>query len=127
MIHSDAVVLGLLFVILALIFHTASLKHPFWQKFYTIIPPLLLCYFIPGLFNTFGVISGNDSKLYPVVSQYLLPACLVYFTLGMDFKAVIRLGPKALTVFLAGTLGVMLGGPLAVWLVKNDKSFHSGR
>ncbi len=118
MIQSDAAVLGLLFVILALIFHTASLKHTFWQKFYSIVPPLLLCYFIPGLFNTFGVISGDDSKLYPVVSQYLLPACLVYFTLGMDFKAVIRLGPKALTVFLAGTLGVMLGGPLAVWLVK---------
>jgi uncharacterized membrane protein len=118
MIHSDAAVLGLLFVVLALIFHTASLKHPFWQKFYGIVPPLLLCYFVPGLLNTFGVISGEESKLYPVVSQYLLPACLVYFTLGMDFKAVMKLGPKALMVFLAGTLGVMVGGPVAVGLVK---------
>ncbi len=118
MIHSDAAVLGLLFVILAIIFHTASLQHPFWKKLYGIVPPLLLCYFIPGLLNTFGVISGNESKLYPVISQYLLPACLVYFTLGMDFKAVMRLGPKALVVFLAGTLGVMLGGPLSLWLVK---------
>lgn len=115
---SDAVVLGILLVILALVFHTASLNHPFWQKFYAIFPPLLLCYFIPGLLNSFGVISGIDSKLYPVVSQYFLPACLVYFTLGMDFKAVIRLGPKALIVFFAGTLGVMLGGPLAVGLMK---------
>ncbi len=115
---SDAVVLGLLLTILAIVFYTASLKHPFWQKFYAVFPPLLLCYFVPGIFNSFGVISGNDSKLYSVVSQYLLPACLVYFTLGMDFKAVIRLGSKALIVFLAGTLGVMLGGPLAVWMMK---------
>ncbi|MFN8348743.1 MAG: DUF819 family protein [Spirosomataceae bacterium] len=115
---SDAVVLGLLLTTLAVIFYTASLKHPFWQKFYTIFPPLLLCYFIPGLFNSFGVISGEDSQLYPVVSQYLLPACLVYFTLGMDFKAVIRLGPKALIVFFAGTAGIMIGGPLAVWIMK---------
>lgn len=115
---SDAVVLGLLLVVLALVFYTASLKHSFWQKFYTVFPPLLLCYFIPGLLNSFGVISGQESKLYPVVSQYFLPACLVYFTLGMDFKAVIRLGPKALIVFFAGTLGVMLGGPISVWTMK---------
>ncbi|WP_298360367.1 DUF819 domain-containing protein [Runella sp.] len=115
---SDATVLGLLLVVLALVFYTASLKHPIWQKFYAIFPPLLLCYFIPGLLNSFGVISGEESKLYSVISQYFLPACLVYFTLGMDFKAVIRLGPKALIVFFAGTLGVMIGGPVAVWVMK---------
>ena len=118
MITSDAVVLGLLFVVLALIFHTASFESGFWKKFYTFVPPLLLCYFIPGLLNTFGVISGEKSQLYPVVSQYFLPACLVFFTLGMDFKAVMSLGPKALLVFLGGTLGVMIGGPLAIWLMK---------
>ncbi|WP_262504774.1 DUF819 family protein [Runella slithyformis] len=58
-------------------FYTASLKHPFWLKFYGIVLPLLLCYFMPGLFNTFRIIWGKESKLYPVVSQYLLPACLV--------------------------------------------------
>ncbi|MFN4147790.1 MAG: DUF819 domain-containing protein [Runella sp.] len=115
---SDAVVLGLLLAILALIFYTTSLSHRFWQRFYGIVPPLLLCYFIPGLLNTFGIISGNDSRLYSVVSQYFLPACLVYFTLGMDLKAVLRLGPKALIVFLAGTAGIVLGGPLAVVIVK---------
>ncbi|HAK76757.1 MAG TPA: hypothetical protein DCR35_18255 [Runella sp.] len=115
---SDAVVLGLLFIILAGVFYTATLKHPLWTKFYAIFPPLLLCYFIPGVLNSFKIISGEESKLYSVVSQYFLPACLVYFTLGMDFKAVVRLGPKALLVFLAGTLGVMLGGPIAVAIVK---------
>lgn len=116
MIQNDAVVLGLLAVVLALIFYTASLPG-FWKKFYGIVPPLLLCYFIPGLLNTFGLISGTDSRLYAVVSQYFLPATLVFFTLGMDVAAIRRLGGKAIIVFLAGTAGIMIGGPVAVWLV----------
>jgi uncharacterized membrane protein len=115
---NDATVLGLLLLVLALVFYSSTIQTRFWQRFYTIIPPLLLCYFIPGLLNSFGVISGNESKLYTVVSQYFLPACLVYFTISMDIKALLRLGPKALMVFLAGALGVMIGGPIAVFVVK---------
>lgn len=118
MIKNDAAVLGILFGILALVFHTASLPHRFWQRFYGYVPPLLLCYFLPGVLNSLGVISGATSNLYPVVSQYLLPACLVYFTLGMDVRALAQLGGKAVLVCLAGTVGVMLGGPLALLLVK---------
>lgn len=116
-VTNDAAVLGILFVTLAAIFQTAASKHPFWVKLYTYFPPLLLCYFVPGLFNTFGLISGDSSKLYSVVSQYFLPATLVYFTLGMDVRAISKLGGKALTVFLAGTLGVVVGGPVAMWVV----------
>ena len=117
MITNDAVLLGLLMVILALIFYTASLPGRGWQRFYAVIPPLLLCYFIPGLLNSAGIIKGASSQLYPVVSRYLLPACLVLFTLGMDWRFLGRLGPKALIAMLAGTVGVMLGGPLALWIV----------
>ncbi len=119
MIKNDAAVLGLLFVILALVFHTASLPNRLFKRFYTYVPPLLLCYFLPGLLNSVGVISGAKSNLYPVVSQYILPACLVFFTLGMDVRALVQLGGKAVLVFLAGTLGVMLGGPLALWTVQH--------
>ncbi|QRQ99419.1 DUF819 family protein [Dyadobacter sandarakinus] len=115
MITNDATLLGVLMIILALIFYTASLSS--WKKFYTIIPPLLLCYFIPGLLNSAGVINGAASQLYPVVSKYFLPACLVFFTIGMDWKSLARLGPKALIAMLAGTAGIMIGGPLALWLV----------
>lgn len=118
MISNDATLLGLLMVILALIFYTASLPGKPWQSFYKVIPPLLLCYFIPGLLNTFGIINGVTSQLYPVVSRYLLPACLVFFTLGMDWKALAKLGPQAIAAMLVGTVGIMLGGPLALWIVK---------
>lgn len=115
MITNDAVVLGLLMLILAAIFYTASLSR--WKKFYTVIPPLLLCYFIPGLLNSFGIINGVTSQLYPVVSKYFLPACLVLFTIGMDWKSLASLGPKALIAMLAGTAGIMIGGPVALWIV----------
>lgn len=117
MINNDAVVLGLLMVILALIFYTASLTESGWQRFYKTVPPLLLCYFLPGLLNSFGIIDGKNSQLYPVVSKYFLPACLVFFTIGMDWKSLTKLGPKALIAMLAGTAGIMIGGPLALWLV----------
>ncbi|CAG5017178.1 hypothetical protein DYBT9275_05718 [Dyadobacter sp. CECT 9275] len=117
MIHNDAAILGLLMVVLALIFYTASLPGNFVQRFYTVIPPLLLCYFIPGILNSFGFIDGTGSQLYPVVSKYFLPACLVLFTLGMDWRSLGKLGPKALIAMLSGTVGVMLGGPLALWMV----------
>jgi uncharacterized membrane protein len=115
MITNDAVVLGLLMTILATVFYTASL--PGFRRFYTVVPPLLLCYFIPGLLNSLGVVNGATSQLYPVVSKYFLPACLVLFTIGMDWKSLAQLGPKALAAMLIGTAGIMIGGPLALWLV----------
>ncbi|MCC5920662.1 MAG: DUF819 family protein [Cyclobacteriaceae bacterium] len=114
LITNDAVVLGLLIATLALVFYTSSLESAGWKKFYTYVPSLLLCYFIPSLYNSFGLISGEASGLYYMASRYLLPASLVLLTLGIDFKGIISLGPKALIMFLAGTLGIVLGGPLAV-------------
>jgi len=114
---NDAVVLGILMGVLALIFYTSSNSAPFWKKFYKYVPSILLCYFIPSLLNSFGIISGDQSILYTVASQYLLPASLVYFTLSIDYKAIARLGPKAVIMFLTGTLGIMIGGPLAILIV----------
>lgn len=117
LITDDAVVFGVLFLILALVFYTSALKHPFFRKLYTILPPLLLCYFLPGVLNSFGVISGSHSGLYDMSSNYLLPACLVLFTLNLDLRELWKLRKKAGLMFITGTVGILLGGPLAVWLV----------
>lgn len=117
MIQNDATVLGILMLVLALVFYTASLPQRGWQRFYDIVPPLLLCYFIPGVLNSLGIINGATSQLYPVVSRYFLPACLVLFTLGMDWQSLWKLGPQALIMMFAGTIGIMIGGPIALWIV----------
>jgi uncharacterized membrane protein len=117
LITNDAVVLGLLMALLAFVFKTSSSDHPGLKKFYGIVPMLLLCYFLPSLLNTFNIVDGEHSKLYFVASRYLLPACLILLTLSVDLKEIAHLGYKPVVMFLAGTTGIIVGGPLAILLV----------
>jgi uncharacterized membrane protein len=160
LITNDAVVFGILMGLLLLIFRTSEMSS--FKKFYKVIPALLLCYFLPSLFSTFGIISPawidmaaakaslatqgyameglnsfkdfknyvidqqidhdlikpflGKSQLYFVASRYLLPASLILLTLSINLKEVFRLGPKALIMFFTGTVGVIIGGPLAILL-----------
>ena len=117
LITNDAIAFGLLMITLAGIFATANSTHPFWKKFYTFVPSLLLCYFIPSIYSTLGWIDPSSSQLYYVASRYLLPASLVLLTLSIDLKAVLSLGWKAIAMFLTGTLGIVIGGPLAMLVI----------
>ncbi len=127
---NDAVVLGLLLLVLGLIFYTSNLKHKYWSRFYKYVPALLLCYLIPAILNSLGLISSEwdvvdsagevtkeKSQLYFVASRYLLPASLVLLTLSINLKAIANLGWKALLMFFVGTLGIVIGGPIAILLM----------
>lgn len=126
----DAIVFGLLMLSLGFVFYTESLTNGFWQKFYKIVPGLFMAYLIPAILTTAGVISPewttinssgetilHSSKLYFVASRYLLPAALVLMTLSIDLKAVFGLGWKALAMFFTGTIGIIIGGPIAILLI----------
>ena len=115
--NNDAIVLGILMGILGFVFITSSSKNLFWVKFYRYIPALLLCYFIPSIFNSLGIISGDSSKLYFVASRYLLPTSLALLTISIDIHEIKKLGSKALIMFFTGTLGIIAGGPLAIMIV----------
>jgi uncharacterized membrane protein len=117
LITNDAVVLGLLAVTLAAIFYTSSSEHPALKKFYKVVPALLLCYFVPSLYNTFGLVDAEQSRLYFVSSRFLLPATLVMLTLSIDLQGIVRLGPKALIMFFTATAGIIIGGPLAIFIM----------
>ncbi|ABV38055.1 protein of unknown function DUF819 [Shewanella sediminis HAW-EB3] len=119
LVTNDATGLGLLAVILGFVFYTSHSKHPFWKKFYKFIPALLMCYFLPSLLNTFNIIDGHTSQLYFVASRYLLPACLVLLILSVDLKAILSLGPKAIIMFLTGTVGIVIGGPIALLIISS--------
>lgn len=114
LLNNDAVIFGILLAILAFIFKTSSSDNPAWKKFYTYVPMLLLCYFVPSLLNTFELVNADESKLYFVASRFLLPASLVLLTISIDLREVFRLGPKALIMFLTGSVGVIIGGPIAI-------------
>ncbi|MBC8216759.1 MAG: DUF819 family protein [Candidatus Marinimicrobia bacterium] len=117
LITNDAVVLGILMSILIFVFRTAKSPHPFWKKFYKVVPTLLLCYFIPSILNSAGIISGENSRLYFVASRYLLPTSLVLLTISIDLQEIRKLGSKALIMFFAGTFGIIIGGPVAILIM----------
>ncbi|WP_394176960.1 DUF819 family protein [Thalassotalea litorea] len=117
LITNDATILGLLALMLGAVFYTANSAKPGWQKFYAVVPAVLLCYFLPSLLNTFGVINGEESNLYYVTSRFLLPTCLVLLTLSVDLKAIAGLGWRAVAMFFAGTFGIIIGGPIALMAV----------
>lgn len=116
-ITEDTVIFGILCLSLGFVFYTSSIKTGFWKKFYSIIPTLLVCYMLPAIFTSTGLISEESSNLYYVASRYLLPAALVLMTLSIDLKAIINLGSKALIMFLTGTVGIIIGGPIAILIV----------
>jgi len=130
LLTNDTIVFGLLMAALGVVFYTSSQKTGFWKAFYKVIPALFMAYLLPAIFTSLGIIAPEwttittknemvqgSSKLYYMASRYLLPAALVLMTLSIDLKAVFNLGPKALIMFFTGTLGIIIGGPIAVLLI----------
>ena len=89
-----------------------------------------MAYMLPAVLTTTGLIAPewttisetgaeteHSTSLYYVASRYLLPAALVLMTLSIDLKAVFNLGWKALVMFFTGTLGIVIGGPIAILLI----------
>ena len=124
---NDMVVFGILVLVLALIFYTSSLQGKYWKSFYIIIPSLLLCYVIPAILDLLGLISKEYTDFYPTARDYMLPAALILMTLGIDFKGILNLGPKALIMFGTATVGIIIGGPIAIMIYANiDPSVVGG-
>lgn len=126
----DTIIFGLLMLALGFVFVTESIKTGFWPKFYKIVPGLFMAYMLPAVLTTTGliapewttvsetgVVTEHSTNLYYVSSRYLLPAALVLMTLSIDLKAVFNLGWKALVMFFTGTIGIVIGGPIAILLI----------
>ena len=129
-ITQDTVLFGVLAACLGFVFLTSSSENTFWKKFYAVVPALFMAYFLPAILTTLGVIAPewttlsetgeviqHKSNLYFVASRYFLPAALVLMTLSLDLKAVFNLGPKALIMFITGTVGIIIGGPIAIYVL----------
>lgn len=116
LINNDAITLGILMVVLAIIFKTSG--SPRFAGFYKFVPALLLCYFVPAILNSLGLFSAETSdRLYFVASRFLLPASLVLLCLNIDLKGVIKLGPKALIMFATSTVSIIIGAPIALFIM----------
>jgi uncharacterized membrane protein len=96
--------------VIAAIFWLSGL--PRLKTFFEVTPPVIYAYFIPTLSTTFGIIPGA-SPTYDWMSRYLLPFALLMLMITIDLRAIAKLGWMAIFMMCAGTLGIVIGGPIA--------------
>lgn len=96
--------------VLGLVFWLSGV--PALKRLFDITPPVLYAYFIPTLSTTLGI-TPAASPVYDWMIRYLLPFSLLLLMIATDLPAIARLGKVALVMMLAGTLGIVIGGPIA--------------
>ena len=109
-------ILAVLLMVLAAIFWFGETGPG--KRLFSVVPRLVLCYFVPTTLTTLGVLP-DTSPLYEWIKDYLLPTSLVLLILALDVPGIVKLGPKALIMLLAGTAGVVIGAPIALFLFLN--------
>jgi uncharacterized membrane protein len=117
LIQNPFALLAVLLIIPAVIFTINS--HPRYGRIFRIIPPLVFAYFIPTILTALRIIPSS-SPIYSQIKTFVLPASLLLLTLAVDIKGILRLGSKAVIMFLTGTLGIVIGGPIALFLFKSQ-------
>ncbi len=100
-------------VLLGAIFWLSGL--PRLQPLFKVTPAIIYAYFLPALSTSLGI-TPDSSVAYDWLVRYLLPVSLMLLMVTVDVRAVMRLGGKALIMMLAGSLGIIVGGPIALAL-----------
>lgn len=118
-IDSLPLAFGIIMAIIGLVFYTQGLPGKFWQRFYAVLPGIVLCCFIPATLNSLGVFAdGIGSQIYGFTATYLLPASLLLMTLSMDVPKILGLGWKAIAMFFAASIAIIISGPISLGVAK---------
>ncbi len=92
-------------------------KKTSWKVF-NFFPPLIFIYTIPVIFSNTGLMV-NKSPVYDFMGDTVLPMFLIIMLLDVDVKSAVRVMGKGIFVMLFGTAGVIIGAPIAYFLVKS--------
>ena len=87
-------------------------------KFFNFLPPLIFIYVLPAVFSNTGIIA-NSSPVYDFMGSTMLPVFLVLLLLDVDMVATVRAMGRGVFVMLIGTVGVIIGAPIALFIVKS--------
>jgi uncharacterized membrane protein len=115
LIGSSAGVLAVLAGVTSLFF---LLEKKTGWKVFNYFPPLIFIYLIPVALSNLDVIP-TQSPVYGFMRESILPAFLVIMLLQVDFLATVRAMGRGVIVMLMGTLGVVVGAPVALFIVKH--------
>ncbi len=101
----------------AVVFWSAA--QSWGRRIFRIVPSVVLIYYIPTALSSAGILP-TQSVTYDWMRDFLLPACLFILMVTTDVRAILRIGPRAIAMMLVGTVGVILGGPLAFALLHSS-------
>jgi uncharacterized membrane protein len=87
-------------------------------KLFNYFPPLIFIYAIPAIMSNTGVLT-NTSAVYDWLGSTVLPMFLVIMLLKVDVASTIKMMGRGIFVMLFGTAGVILGAPIAYFIVRN--------
>lgn len=105
-----------LIVIPAVLFFLAEKTRA--AAFFRKVPILVFAYFVPSVLSGFGVIPSS-APIYGSIMSFVLPASLLLLTVSIDVKGIWNLGPKALILFFSATAGIIIGGPISLFLFQD--------
>lgn len=91
--------------------------RPWGKRVFSVVPSIVFVYYLPMFASNLDVIP-TSSPTYDWMRDYLLPCSLLLLMITTDLPTVLRIGPRAAVLMLVGTLGVVLGGPLAFLVFK---------
>ena len=116
LLNDPMAVFAFLAGIVALVFWLSEL--PPLRGFFEVVPPVIFVYFVPMLATTAGI-TPSASPLYEWTVPYLLLFALLLLMVSVDLRSIIRLGPMALVMVGAGTLGIVVGGPVSLLIFQS--------
>ena len=110
MLSDPMAVFAFLAFLVALVFWVSGL--PRFSHLFEVIPPVIYVYFLPMLATTAGITPAS-SPAYDWMTRYLLLFALLLLMISVDLRSVTKLGPVALFMVVAGTFGIVIGGPIS--------------
>lgn len=103
-------------IITSFVVYTAERKTGFFSNLYQWVPPILLLYLLPTLATNTGLVKpGNSIRIFAMSS--ILPMSLIMLTAIIHIPDLLKITRKGFLVFLIGTIGIVIGGPIALKLV----------
>lgn len=106
----------LIIIITGFVIWSSNKQQGFFSKLYQWVPPILLLYLLPTLATNTGLVKpGNSIRV--LAMNTILPLSLIMLTAIIHIPDLLKVTRKGLMVFLIGTIGIVIGGPLALMIV----------
>jgi len=113
LVSDPTAIAGILTAIIAALFWLSGVAR--LKRLFDVLPVVLFAYFLPTIATALRIIPPQ-SPAYDWITRYLLTVALFLLMITVDLRSVVRLGPMALIMMLAGSFGIMIGAPIILLL-----------